>query len=268
MVPSPPQIRTKIAVATLRIFSPPSVSQTEFNSHTSREIHRLAIAFRRLELDLLCRASCCFIKTVAQTTYHPVHLDAAVRKEDHIENNVAFYFQTTPFRGVLRTRFVEDANRRRGVFAGRRFLLRCVGHGRLIHEARGLQCAAPGAGRRNRRAITEAGARHRAANSFIAAGAVAVAKPTRQSWRTKTIDVRGFVRITLTGDSVWIAEAAGLHFVHRSYHGCRSGAAGPKITDLHIFLRPLWLARRRLDFHLLEDWIELHGLRFQGLHLR
>src|SRR6266849_3723739 len=118
MVPSPLKIRTKIVVATLRIFSLPSVSQTEFNSHARREIHRLAFAPCRLELDLLRCASCCFIETMAQTAYNPVHLNAAVRQENHFENNVPFYFQTTPFRGVLRTRFVQDINRRRRAFAG------------------------------------------------------------------------------------------------------------------------------------------------------
>src|SRR6266849_10370447 len=92
MAPSPLKIRTKIVVATLLIFSLPSVSQTEFNSHARREIHWLAVPFSRLELDLLRCASCCFIKTMAQTTYHPVHLNAAVRQENHFENNVTFYF--------------------------------------------------------------------------------------------------------------------------------------------------------------------------------
>src|SRR5436853_5342747 len=138
MAPTPLKIRTKIVVATLRIFSLPSVSQTEFNSHASREIHRLAFASRRLELDLLRRASCCIIETVAQATYHSVYLDTAVRKKHHIENNVAFYFQTTSFRGVLRTRLVQDVNRRGGVFVGRRFLLWRADRGRLIREAGGL----------------------------------------------------------------------------------------------------------------------------------
>src|ERR1700676_2096871 len=184
MVPTPLKIRTKIVVATLRIFSLPSVSQTEFNSHASREIHRLTFASRRLELDLLRCASRCFIETVAQTTYHSVHLDAAVRQEYHIENHVTFYFQTTPFRGVLRTRFLQDVNSRRGVFAARRFLLRCLGRGCLIREPCRLQRTALGAWRRIRRAVTEPGARHRAADSFITAGAVAVSRPTRQSGRT------------------------------------------------------------------------------------
>src|SRR3984893_1939379 len=266
MAPTPLKIRTKIVVVILRIFSLPSVSQTEFNSHASREIHRLAFASRRLELDLLRGASRCFIETVAQTTYHSVHLDAAVRQEYHIENHVTFYFQTTPFRGVLRTRFLQDVNSRRGAFAARRFLLRRLG-GCLIREAGGLQRAALGAWRRIRRAVTEPGARHRAADSLVAAGAVAVSRPTRQSGRTKTIDVRGFVRITLASDSVGIAEAAGLHFVHRSHHRCRSRAACSKIADFHIFFGPLWLARWRIDFHLLENRIEFHRFRIQGLYL-
>src|SRR6202521_2014500 len=184
MAPTPLKIRTKIVVVILRIFSLPSVSPTEFNSHARRKIHRLAFASRRLELDLLRCASRCFIETVAQTTYHSVHLDAAVRQEYHIENNVTFYFQCTPFRGVLRTRLLKDVNSRRGVFAARRFLLRCLGRGCLIREPCGLQRTALGAWRRIRRAVTEPGARHRAADSFIAAGAVAVSRPTRQCGRT------------------------------------------------------------------------------------
>src|SRR6202140_5382583 len=266
MVPTPLKVTTKIVVATLRIFSLPSVSQTEFNSHARRKIHRLAFTSRRLELDLLRCASRCFIETVAQTTYHSGHLDAAVRQEYHIENHVTFYFQPTPFRGVLRTRFLQDVNSRRGAFAARRFLLRRLG-GCLIREAGGLQRAALGAWRRVRRAVTEPGARHRAADSFIAAGAVAVSRPTRQSGGPKTIDVRGFVRITLASDSVGIAEAAGLHFVHRSHYRRRSRATCSKIADLHIFFRPLWLARWRLHFHLHESRIEFHRFRIQGLYL-
>src|SRR6266852_1627491 len=226
MAPSPPKIRTKIVVATLRIFSLPSVSQTEFNSHARRKIHRLAVASCWLELDLLRCACCCFIETMPQTAYNPIHLNAAVRQEYHLENDVTFYPQTTPFRGVLRMRFVQDINRRRRAFAGRRFLLRRFGRYRLIREAGGLQCAPLAAAwRRNRYAVSEARARHRAANSFIAAGPVAVSRSTRQGGRATTIDVRGFVRITLAGDSVGVAEAAGLYFVQRSHDGCRSGTA-------------------------------------------
>src|ERR1700687_5774807 len=78
MAPTPLKIRMKIVVTTLRIFSLPSISQTEFNSHARREIHRLTFAPCRLELDLLRCASCCFIETVAQPAYDRGHLDAAV----------------------------------------------------------------------------------------------------------------------------------------------------------------------------------------------
>src|SRR4029077_21155372 len=198
MAPSPLKIRTKIAVPALRIFSLPSVSQTEFNAHARRKVHWLTFASRRLELDALRRASCCFIEAVAQTAYHPVYLHCAVRQEHHLENDVAFNSQATPFRGVLRTRFGQDVNRRRGALAGHRFLSRRLGCDRLIREARSLQrTALPAAWRRVRYAVSEAGARHRAANSFVAAGAVAVPRPARHCRRAKTIDVCGFVRITL-----------------------------------------------------------------------
>src|SRR6266436_2433754 len=180
MAPSPLKIRTKIAVATLRIFSLPSVSQTEFNAHARRKVHRLTLASCRLELDVLRCASRCFIEPMAQTAYNPVHLHAAVRQKYHLENNVTFNSQSTPFRGVLRTRFFQYVNRRRGTVAGRRFLLRRLGRDRLIREAGVLQCAALAAWRRNRRAVTEAGARHCAANSFIPAGAIAVSRSARQ----------------------------------------------------------------------------------------
>src|SRR5207244_4063389 len=126
------------------------------------------------------------------------HLDAAAGKKYHIENNVAFNLQATPFCGVLWTRFVQDVNRRRGVFARRRFLFwRCAGDV-LIRKASGLQRGALGAWRWVRRAIAEAGARHGAANSFIAARAVSVSRSPSQRRRTKTIDVAGCVRLTIT----------------------------------------------------------------------
>src|SRR6266853_2106931 len=120
---TPPTIRTKINTAALRIFSLPSIRQTEFNSHARRKIHWLAFPFCRLEFDLLRCASCCFIQTMAETADYPVHLNAAVCKEYHLQNNVTFYSQSTPFRGVLRARFFQYVNRRRRAFAADRFFL-------------------------------------------------------------------------------------------------------------------------------------------------
>src|SRR5882762_4480669 len=90
MPPSPLKITTKIAIAILRIFSLPSISQTKFNSHARWEIHRLTVASCRLKLHLLRCASCCFIETMAQTADNPVHLNAAARQEHHLENDITF----------------------------------------------------------------------------------------------------------------------------------------------------------------------------------
>src|SRR5882762_4034445 len=104
MAPRPLNISTKIKFVTLRIFSP-SICQTKFNSNARREIHGLTFAFCGLELDLLRRTGCGFVETMAQTAYHPVHLNAAVCQEYHLEYYVAFNLQTTPFRRVLRMWF-------------------------------------------------------------------------------------------------------------------------------------------------------------------
>src|SRR5260370_5073504 len=264
-VPSPLKIRTKIVVAALRIFSLPSVSQTEFNSHARGEIHRLTLPFCGLEFNLLRSSSRCVIQTMAQPAYHPVHLNAAVCQEYHLKNNVTFYLQTTPLCRVLRMWFLQYVNRRRGAFAGRRFLLgRFGGSHCLIREACGLQRSALGGWWRNCRAVAKACARYCAANSFVPTGAVAVSRSTRQRGRTKTIDVCGFVWITLAMDPGGIPETAGLHFVHRGHDCRRSCAALRHYTDFHVILWPLWLLRLRIDFHWLENRGEFNGLRVQG----
>src|ERR1700687_6125815 len=78
MAPTPLKIRTKIVVVILRIFFLPSVSQTEFNSHARRKIHRLAITFCRLELNLLGRMGRTLIEAVPDPAKDAVHLDRAV----------------------------------------------------------------------------------------------------------------------------------------------------------------------------------------------
>src|SRR6266536_2151452 len=75
--PSPLNARTRTVVAALRIFSLPSIRQTEFNPHARRKIHRLAFAPCRLEFNLLRRASLVFIDTTAPNTHDAAHLDGA-----------------------------------------------------------------------------------------------------------------------------------------------------------------------------------------------
>src|SRR5229473_2297120 len=87
----PAQNQNENSCRYLAHFLSPSVCQTEFNSHARRKIHSLTFPFCGLELDLLRRASCRFIETMAQTAYHPVYLNAAVCQEYHLKDNVAFY---------------------------------------------------------------------------------------------------------------------------------------------------------------------------------
>src|SRR5207245_8326714 len=95
------------------------------------------------------------------------------------------------------------------------FLLGRFGCHRLVREPRGLQRAALGAAwRRIRNAVSETRARHRAADSFIAAGAVPVSRSARQRRRAETIDVRCFVWIALAGHTVMIVKYAGVTFVN------------------------------------------------------
>src|SRR5260370_14852810 len=110
--------------------------------------------------------------------------------------------------------------------------------------------------------------RHGAANSFIAACAVAIAGPARQSWRAASIDVRALVRITLARNSVGIAESSGLYFVQRSNHRGRCGAARGDVSDFHVILRPLRLVRRYVNFHLVKSGIQFHRLGFYRPKLR
>src|SRR2546428_12286263 len=57
VAPSPLNARTRTVVAALRIFSLPSVRQTEFNPHARRKIHRLGFALWRLGFYFFRRAS-------------------------------------------------------------------------------------------------------------------------------------------------------------------------------------------------------------------
>src|SRR5260370_16998038 len=98
-------IRTKIVIAALRIFSLPSVCQTEFNSHARRKIHWLALASRRFELDLLCCPSCRFIETVAQAAHHPAYLDGAVCQEYHFQHDLTLHLHPPPSSVLTRTSF-------------------------------------------------------------------------------------------------------------------------------------------------------------------
>jgi len=54
---------------------------------------------------------------------------------------------------------------------------------------------------------------------------------------------------------------------HRATTVAAAALPDPRIADFHIFFRPPRLILRRIDFRLLENRIEFHGLRLQGLGL-
>src|SRR5215471_2045347 len=159
-----------------------SVGQTEFNANASRVVHRLALAQGRLELDLLRGPGRGFIQSMSQTADDSIYLYVAAGCENHIQDNVTFQLQTTPFRGVLGPRLVQDDNSRvrRTLVA---FLLGSLGHRRaLVGKSAGLHRPAAtltaalwGHGR----TVAKPGASDGPADALLAAGSVSIARAVR-----------------------------------------------------------------------------------------
>src|ERR1700724_666930 len=151
MVPSPLDASTRMAVIdTLRIFSLPSVGQAQLNPHAGRKIDRLAVPLCRFKLNLLCCADGGLVESMAQSAHHMVDLHGTVRQEHHVDDHVAFQLQTAPFRGVLRTRLVQDVHRPTSGLRGSCFLLRNVRYRALVGKTRVLHRSALPARRRIR----------------------------------------------------------------------------------------------------------------------
>ncbi len=74
-------------------------------------------------------------------------------------------------------------------------------------------------------AVAKSGACHRAANSFGSAGAIAVARAGGQIERPCLRDVDRLARICLRGNSIRVAEAAGLNLGRRACDGRSLGAS-------------------------------------------
>src|SRR5882724_2586278 len=177
-----PAAKNSKAKTNLRILLLPSVCQTELNTNASRVVHRLALAQGRLEFDLLRGLGCGLIESMAQATGDAVHLHVSAGQEHHIQHHVAFQFQATPFGRIVGAGFVQDGNSGvRRTIVGSLFLGSFRGGNRLVAKTSRLNGSAfSTAGRRIRRAISKSGTRHRAANSLIASGAVAVARSVRE----------------------------------------------------------------------------------------
>src|ERR1700731_979698 len=202
LLPIPLDTSTRIAVASLRIslLSPQltSVSQPELDAHASGKIHRLAISLGRFKFYLLSCPYRGLIETMAQPADDSVHLDRAVRLEDQVEYHVTLESKITPFRGVLRARFVQNVNHGGRRIARCCFLFRgVIGHAG-ISKAAALHhtvFAAP-ARRRIGYAISEASTRDRATDAFAAARTISVPITARQRRRTQPINISSFVGIS------------------------------------------------------------------------
>src|SRR5258708_23197740 len=100
-----------------------SVGQATLNGHARREIHWLAIAFRRFEFYLSSCPLRGLIEAVAKPADDAVHLDCAVRLEYQVEYHVTLKSHSTPFLGVLRAGRVPNVKHCWRSIAPFRFLL-------------------------------------------------------------------------------------------------------------------------------------------------
>src|SRR5271157_995690 len=273
----------------------PSVGQPELNPYAGRIIHRFTLTQRRFEFDLLCRSHRRLVEAVPQAAYDSIDLDTPVGQEYHINNDVAFNLQTTPFRGVLWPRFVQYVRSVIRRSACHRLLLRRFrGRRRDIAESSGnyrplLSTATYGW---YGRPISESRACHRSADPFFSSGAIPVAFATRERRRTQTIHVRPFIWIALSGYAVGVTESAGLHFADGRNHCRHCGATGAQISDLYIFLwsfravvlhvnlgrfkrgrhfgrfhvNLFHLGHHRLGFRQVREDVWLGGVQFHWLH--
>jgi len=154
--------------------------------------------------------------------------------------------------------FSQDVNSRRGASPIDAFLLRRLG-GCLIREAGGLQRAALGAWRRIRRAVTNQ-CSPRAADSFVAAGAVAVSRPPGKAGEPRRLTFVALFGSPLPADSV-DRRSAGLQLCFTGATTVAGAAlACSKIADFHIFFgRFGWLVWRIAFSPARKPGFEFHG---------
>src|SRR5690348_8525889 len=150
---------------------------------------------------------------MSQAADDAIDLNSTVGEEHHVENDVAFQFKLTPFRGVFGAGLFQNGNRRIGRAVVNGLLLRSIRNNSGVAETAGLNRAALPAGRRNCRAIAKTRAGDGAANAFVAAGAVAVAGTTRESQHAFARHNVGAVGIAFSGKTRGIPETSGLDFL-------------------------------------------------------
>src|SRR5260370_25148388 len=154
-------------------------------------MHGLGISLGRFEFYLLSCPLRGLIEAMAKPTHDSVHLDRAVSLEDHVEYHVTLEPKTTPFRGVLRMRFVQNINRGGRRIARCRLLFRCViGHAGISKPAalhHSMLATAPR--RRLCYAISESGTRDRPTDALAAARTISVPITPRQCRPSQPINI-------------------------------------------------------------------------------
>src|SRR5690348_13546739 len=205
---------------------------------------------------------------MSQAADDAIDLNSTVGEEHHVENDVAFQFKLTPFRGVFRAGFFQNGNRRISRAIVDDFLLRSLRYHRGITETTRLNRAALPAGRRNGGAISKTRAGDGAANALVAAGAVAIAGTAGQSQDALARHNVGAVGIALSGKAGGIPETSGLNFLDGRSDGGWRRVTGAHRSELDLFARALGLiGLRGVNFCGFKDWIQLGGPRVDGAHL-
>src|SRR5271154_4015035 len=125
---------------------------------------------------------------MAESTDDFVDLNGTVCEENEVHDNVSLNAEATTFGRVFRLGLVGDAGRRVGWTAGSSLLLGSFRGVRGVAESACDDAALLAtAWRRVGGAVAEASARHRASNSILATGSVAIAFAAGQSGRTEAI---------------------------------------------------------------------------------
>src|SRR5450755_3335923 len=184
-------------------------------------IYWLPAAHGWLVSHLVGGGDSCFIQAMAETTDYTIHVQASVRSEAHFKQHFAFQFQAACFIGVNRIRLESDFHRRRcATEIGLRNLRAAVRH-LLRSKSAGchaLSIAASVTLAAGRDAIAEIRTGHRSLDALCPARSVALSRADRhiESARRRCNQLR--VGLAFTLQSVGIAKATRLNFVHRRIH--------------------------------------------------
>src|SRR5579871_5007748 len=170
-------------------------------------------------MNLCSGAAGVFVEAVTETADNPINHHFSACKEDYVENDVTFQFQTASFCGVFRFWFVQNCDRRiRWSVVRSLFLWRlCCDSG--VAETSRSDCAfLASASWRNGSAISKTCACDCALDALVAASAVSVTRTARKTGETLANHHVALIGITLTFEPRRIAESTRLNLFNGSFH--------------------------------------------------